>query len=58
MTHDKRRPIQLLYHVCYRKRLSASRHTQQHLRFRAGFHTLNQSLYRLRLVSCRFIWTL
>ena len=58
MTHDKRRTVQLLDYIRHGKRFSASRHTQQHLRFRAGFHTFYQRLYRLRLVSCWFIWTL
>ena len=57
MTHDERRAVKLLNHVRNGKRLTATRHAEQHLRLSTGFHTGDQRSNSLRLVPCRLIWT-
>ena len=56
VAHDERRTVQLLDDVGNGKRLAATGYAEQNLRFCAGFHSLDQRLYRLRLVSRGFIW--
>ena len=58
MTHDEGGAVHLRNHVRYRERLAGSGHTEQYLRFCAGFDAVHQCLYRFRLVTCRFVWTL
>ena len=58
VAHDKRRAIQLCYHVRHREGLAAARNAQQHLRVSTCLDAVHQGLYRLRLVARRLVCTL